>query len=118
MATRTTKRTVTFSKPFILSGFDEELPAGDYLVDTDEDLLQSLSFPAYVRVLSVIHLPDKSGIPRLSRALTIDPHELDSALMRDQGLPEFFPSDGVHRPSVGQFALEAAENEGMMVHVH
>jgi hypothetical protein len=30
MTTRTSKKTVTFRKPFVLDGFDEVLPAGAY----------------------------------------------------------------------------------------
>jgi len=32
MTTRTSKKTVTFSRPFVLGGFHEVLPAGDYIV--------------------------------------------------------------------------------------
>lgn len=68
MATRTNSKIATFTKPFILGDFDEVLPAGDYVIDTDEDLLQGLSFSAYIRVAAIVHLPDKIGNPLLSRA--------------------------------------------------
>jgi hypothetical protein len=45
MTMRTTSRTVTFIHPFNLSGMDKEQPAGTYTVETDEELLQTLSFP-------------------------------------------------------------------------
>jgi hypothetical protein len=61
MTTRTSKKTVTFRRPFVLGGFDEVLPAGAYSVETDEELLEGISFPAYRRVLTVIHLQAKSG---------------------------------------------------------
>lgn len=38
MTTRTIKTTVTFKRPFSLSGFDGEQPAGTYSVETDEEL--------------------------------------------------------------------------------
>jgi hypothetical protein len=63
MPTRTTKRTVTFTKPFVLGDFDEVLPAGDYVVDTDEDLLHGLSFSAFIRVSTIIHPAGKVGKP-------------------------------------------------------
>ena len=44
MTTRTTKKTVTFAKPFTLSPLDEVLEPGDYDVETDEELLDGLSF--------------------------------------------------------------------------
>jgi hypothetical protein len=33
MTTRTSKKTVTFRRPFVLGGFDEVLPAGAYSVE-------------------------------------------------------------------------------------
>lgn len=51
MTTRTSKRTVVFRRPFVLGGFDEVLPAGAYNVETDEELLEGISFPAYRRDL-------------------------------------------------------------------
>jgi hypothetical protein len=84
MTLRTTTKTVTFRRPFILGGFDEVLPAGAYKVETDEELLEGLSFPAYRRTLTVIHLHPRPGHPGLMQTLTIDPSELDAALKRDQ----------------------------------
>jgi hypothetical protein len=52
MTTRTSNKTVTFRRPFVLGGFDEVLPAGAYCVETDEELLEGMSFPAYRRILS------------------------------------------------------------------
>jgi hypothetical protein len=88
MTTRTLTKTVTFRRPFSIGGFDELLPAGDYCVETDEELLVGLSFSSYRRVLTVIHLPAASGNPNLTRSLTIDPNELDAALIRDQAHAE------------------------------
>jgi hypothetical protein len=44
MTTRTTSRTIVFRRPFLLRGFDSEQPAGVYVIDTEEKLLESLSF--------------------------------------------------------------------------
>ena len=38
-------RTVTFLMPFSAAAANQELPAGAYLVQTDEELIQELSFP-------------------------------------------------------------------------
>ena len=48
MTVRTTSKTVTFTHPFNLSGMDEVQPAGTYTVETDEELLQTSSLPAYM----------------------------------------------------------------------
>ncbi len=39
MARRTTTKSVTFARPFRLAGLEEEFPAGQYDVETDEELL-------------------------------------------------------------------------------
>ena len=88
MTIRTSKKTVTFRRPFVLGGFDEVLPAGAYSVETDEQLLEDISFPVYRRLLTLIHLQAKPGHPGLTQTLTIDPNELDAALKRDQAPTE------------------------------
>jgi hypothetical protein len=83
MTTRTTSRTVTFSRPFTLSGIDGIQPAGTYTVETDEELIQELSFPAYRRIATLLLLPSHSGSTILAQIATIDPLELKAALERD-----------------------------------
>jgi hypothetical protein len=56
MTIRTSKKTVIFRRPFVLGGFDEVVPAGAYSVETDEELLEGISFPAYRRILTLIQL--------------------------------------------------------------
>ena len=84
MATRTTKKTVTFTKPFILKNVDEVLPAGAYTVETDEEPLEGISFLAFRRVLTLLHLPGKPGSAVIESVMTIDPTDLDAALERDR----------------------------------
>lgn len=88
MTIRTKKTTVTFVRSFRLGGLDELLQAGTYTVETDEELLESLSFPAYRRILTEIHLHAQPGSPGVTRILKIDPKDLESALMRDRAPAE------------------------------
>jgi hypothetical protein len=124
---RTSKKTVTFRKPFVLGGFDEVLPAGHYSVETDEELLEGISFPVYHRTLTVIHLQPKTNKPGLTRVLTIDPNELDAALMRDQALVELpvgrdasqetpKGTTELRQEDTNHQAMDRAEDEGMTVH--
>lgn len=83
MTIRTSVKTVTFARPFILDGLDEVQPAGSYVVETDEELLESVSFPVYRRIMTLIRLPARPTHPGSSRAVTIEPQELDAALARD-----------------------------------
>jgi hypothetical protein len=86
MTVRTSKKTVTFRRPFLLDGFDEVLPAGAYDVETDEELVDGISFPAYRRILTLIHLHAMPESPGVTRVLTIDANELDAACERDQAV--------------------------------
>ncbi len=83
MTTRTSTKTVTFARPFVLGELDEVFPAGAHTVETDEELMHGISFVAYRRVLTTIHLHPE-GHPGRVRTLTIDPKELDAAIGRDQ----------------------------------
>ena len=79
LAIRTTSKTVTFKRPFIIGGFDQLQAAGTYTVDTEEEQLDAISFPAWKRIATVIEVKT-AGATEYQR---IDPAELHEALMRD-----------------------------------
>jgi hypothetical protein len=81
MTNRTISKIVTFIQPFMLEGFEGMQPAGSYLVETEEELLQGLSFPAWRRVWTTIRLT--SAPNGLAQVATIDPQALDAALASD-----------------------------------
>jgi hypothetical protein len=83
MTRRTIVKSIAFTHPFRLSGLDEEQPAGIYEVETDEELMEDISFIAYRRLSTQIHLHDQSSRPGVSLTLTIDPAELAAALEAD-----------------------------------
>jgi len=56
MTTRAHGTLVVFHHPFELKAVDRILPAGEYRVLTDEQLIEELSFPVYRRVSTVIFL--------------------------------------------------------------
>jgi hypothetical protein len=120
MTIRTTERIVKFAQPFTLRGFDEVLPAGAYRVETDEELLESLSFPVYRRTLTVVHVPTTSDQPGVKRTISIDPHELDAALKRDRmsavSARREIPAGATiaRLEEADRQALDRAENEGMV----
>lgn len=84
MTTRTSKKTVNFRNPFSLDGVEEILPAGPYIVETDEELIEGLSFLAYRRTGTHIHIGSLPGQPGLTRTVTIDPADLEYVLERDR----------------------------------
>lgn len=86
MFTRTTRKTVTFAHSFSLAGVDGPLPAGTYTVETDEELVDGVSFPVYRRTATVILLPSPAGGPVLSQVATIDPEDLERAEREDAAM--------------------------------
>jgi len=98
MTVRTTSKTVTFVHPFSLTGTDEVQPAGTYTVETDEELLQPSSLPAYRRIATLLRLERNTGAV-LTQIVETNPAELAAALARDAQPDETVPararSDGV-----------------------
>ena len=84
MTTRITQSTVTFQHPVAITGLDQPLPAGTYRLEIEEELVPLLSFPVYRRISAMLDLPSQPG---LSQMITIDPHELDAVIARDQAWP-------------------------------
>jgi len=82
MIGRSLDATVAFNKPFLLKGVDRMLPAGNYRVVTDEELIEGISFPAYRRVSTMIFVPTARGASG-QEMVTIDPLDLQDALDRD-----------------------------------
>jgi len=81
MITRSLSKTVAFRKPFWLNGIDRVLPAGDYRVVTDEELIEELSFPVYRRLATMMLVPAQSI--SAVEMVTVDPLELQAAQDRD-----------------------------------
>jgi len=84
MTTRTTSRTVTFQYPFVLDGFARPVPAGSYLVETEEELMDTVLSLAWKRVATVFRLQTGAG----TEDYFVDPEQLEAALLRDQAPPE------------------------------
>ena len=82
MTARRTSQTVAFSKPFLLKDIGRMLPAGEYRIVTDEELIEGLSFPAYRRVSTMIFVTAESH-PSAIEMVPIDPRELQAAQDRD-----------------------------------
>ena len=76
---RTRRESLTFDHPFALSHLDEMQPAGTYVVEVDEELIEGLSFLAYRRVATTIHLPFGRGGANSMQAVRVDPQELAAA---------------------------------------
>src|SRR5512146_2683503 len=82
MSARTTRKNVTFNRPFSLEGVGRTLPAGNYEVVTEEEMIEGLSFPVYRRVATTMLVPSQSYLGSFEM-LTVDPRSLAAAKDRD-----------------------------------
>jgi len=73
-----------------LSGVDGTQPPGAYVVDTDEETLDSLSILGYRRIATFIQVQRDGN----TQVFPIDPVELDVALLRDGVRTVVSPTDG------------------------
>lgn len=80
MTTRLTTQTVTFRRPFVLTGFDDLAPPGDYVVATEEELLDTVSVIAWHRLSTTIRVRCRDGAVETH---AVAPDELREALLRD-----------------------------------
>ena len=79
MRMRTKTTSITFERPFALSGIDEPLPPGSYRIDTDEESIDSFSRLAWRRVATTIEVQ----VHGETKILTVNPAMLDELLRRD-----------------------------------
>ncbi|HVG46556.1 MAG TPA: hypothetical protein VM899_00235 [Rubellimicrobium sp.] len=82
MTSRSTRSTVTFAHSFRLGDHERDLPAGDYEVVVEEELIQGLSFDAYRRTGSFLLI--RAGGATEMRP--VDPADIEAALGRDRAL--------------------------------
>jgi hypothetical protein len=83
MLTRSRRTQIVFTRAFTLKSLDHPQPAGTYDVETEEELLEGLSFPAYRRVSTTI-TRSVSTPGTLLQALHVDPVELEKAQAADR----------------------------------
>ncbi|PRY84363.1 hypothetical protein [Donghicola tyrosinivorans] len=88
MNMRSTRSTVTFSNAFTLPGYPDGLPAGDYEVLVEEELLQGLSFEAYRRTATYLTVRGRSGHAGHTELRAISESDLKEALGRDAAMTE------------------------------
>jgi hypothetical protein len=84
MHTVTQKKTVTFVRTFRLDGFEKELPAGTYEVESENDVLDGMFLPDCMRRSVRIDLPSTPGSPGYSQTLTVSWTILEAALSKDR----------------------------------
>ncbi|MBE0702830.1 MAG: hypothetical protein IH582_06630 [Afipia sp.] len=83
MEVRTRRSTVRFSSEFLLYGFDKPQPPGEYCVEYDEEQIEGITFLAFRRVATFIHLPAVTTGRPTRQMVPIDPADLEAALAKD-----------------------------------
>ena len=83
MHAQTRKTAVTFERPFQLDGFEKELPAGVYSVESENDVLDGMFLPDCLRPSVLIHLHATPASPGYAQTLTVPWADLEAALLRD-----------------------------------
>ena len=86
MNNRSTSSTVRFLNPFTLPGYPGEMPAGEYEVIVEEELLQGLSFAAYRRTATYLTVRGKGRHAGRTELRAVFGNDLKDALTRDQAL--------------------------------
>jgi hypothetical protein len=80
---RTTETTITFRRPFTLSALDKAQPAGTYRVVTEEEEIDGLSFVAFRRTATLLHLPALATASATQQVVTVDPLEWTAIVEAD-----------------------------------
>ena len=70
---------ISFAEAFTLPGREGSIPAGTYEVETEEELLEQLSFPVYRRASTTIRVPMQGGGASSYQMVRVDPADLVSA---------------------------------------
>jgi hypothetical protein len=83
MSTRTSDSTVTFKHPFALPSIDGIQPAGTYRLVTDEEEIVGLSFLAFRRTATMLHIPAISVSGHPDQVFCVTPVELAAAVAAD-----------------------------------
>lgn len=81
MLSRTTTSVVTFLHPFVVAGYTDEMPAGEYEVLADEDVMLSNSFETYRHAATFQLINWHAGKSDLRAG---DHRDLELALVQDQ----------------------------------
>jgi hypothetical protein len=83
MMTRTTRTRVTFRRSFRLAGVEGVQPAGTYGLVTEEKQIPGLSYAAFRRTATMLHLPANPVSCTARQVVLVNPVELAEVLAAD-----------------------------------
>ena len=85
MTSRMRREILVFSRPFRLRGWKEPHPAGAYALETEEELIDGLSFSAYRRVGTTLTREATPG-GQCRQVIPVDLADLEAALAAERVL--------------------------------
>lgn len=83
-----TRRIVTFTRPFSLTGFQGRQPAGRYSVEVDDSLMEGVTYAPYREMATMMRVDAEPSVGAGRQVVVIDPKELQRALAAD-AIPAF-----------------------------
>jgi hypothetical protein len=81
---RTIETMVTFRHPFVLAALGTAQPAGTYRLVTEEEEIPGLSFVAFRRTATMLHLPALPATGATHQFLSVDPVEWAAVVEADR----------------------------------
>jgi hypothetical protein len=81
--TRSIETTVTFRRPFTIAALDGVQPAGTYQLVEEQEEIAGLSFMAFRRVATLLHVPADPAPGETCQVVLVLPDELAAALAAD-----------------------------------
>jgi hypothetical protein len=116
------RTTAVFVRPFRIPGLDEELPAGEYALETELEPPSGFPDPESWRASVLIHLHPKDASPGLARTLTVPLADLERAEAEDRlsgrPLAEFLLDELLADPMVRLFMASDGITEDEMRRLH
>lgn len=80
---RTIETMVTFRHPFVLTALETAQPAGTYRLVTEEEEIPGLSFVAFRRTATMLHLPALPETGAAHQVVNVDPVEWAAVVEAD-----------------------------------
>jgi hypothetical protein len=88
MLTRVVEKAIAFERPFHVAACDVALPAGSYVLETEEEEILGLSFVAYRRVGMRLTWSGEAGRDAPLRSVRVSSEEIEAAVLGDRSLLE------------------------------
>ena len=83
MNSRIRREDLVFSRPFRLRGWKDPHPAGTYALETEEELIDGLSFTAYRRIGTTLTREATPG-GHCRQVIPVEPADLEAAVAADR----------------------------------